>query len=249
LNNQIDIDKSSLRVIVTLGDVTSNEVIAIDQKAQQWLRDNAPQVMFAEGTGLAMMYAHLSERNIKSMLTGTFVMMALISFLLIFAFRSLKFGLLSLAPNILPLFMAFGIWGYTASRIGVAASVLLSVAGGLVVDDTIHFITKYLHARRHEGKSPEEAVRHTFINVGPAMVITSIALVAGFSTLLLSGFKPNTDMGAMTSIIISLALLFDMIFVPAMLLLTDKATVAVKETRDAPTHPELTKLPELAETA
>ena len=218
LNNQIDVDKSALRMTVSLTDVTANDVRAIDERARNWLKANAPEQMFTHGTGLAVMYAHLSERNIKSMLLATFGALVLISFFLIFAFRSVKYGLMSLIPNLMPAIMAFGVWGLTMERIGMPAAVLVSLAMGIVVDDTVHFISKYLHARRHQKMSPDEAINYTFESVGKALVITTVTLVIGFSVLSLSGYKPNSDMGIMTGIIISLALVFDFLFLPSVLL-------------------------------
>lgn len=218
LNNQINVDKSSLRLTVTLNDVTANQVREIDERARGWLKGNSPDYMYTYGTGLAMMYAHLSERNIKSMLGATFGALILISLILVFAFRSLKYGMISLIPNLMPAIVAFGVWGFTIGRIGIPASVLVSLAVGIVVDDTVHFISKYLHARRNENMSPHNAIQYAFDTVGKALFITTVTLVIGFSVLSISGYKPNIDMGMMTGIIISVALVFDFLFLPTLIL-------------------------------
>ncbi len=237
LNNQINVDKSSLRMTVSLTDVTANDVREIDARAQRWLKANVPTHMVSEGTGLAVMYAHLSERNIKSMLAATFGALVLISFILVFAFRSIKYGLISLIPNLAPAIMAFGVWGFTMQSIGMPAAVLVSLAVGIIVDDTVHFISKYLYARRNLHMHPFDAIHYTFATVGKALMITTITLVVGFSVLSMSGYKPNSDMGIMTGIIISIALIFDFLFLPVLMLKLDnveedsreKATLSVSD--------------------
>lgn len=222
LSTRINADKSALRVSVTLKDVTSVEVQKMDVLAQQWLKNNAPEAMFTTGTGGAILGSFISERNIKSMIFGTFCALILISFILILAFRSVKYGLLSLVPNLFPIIMAFGIWGVTMERIGFAASVLVALPMGILVDDTVHFIYKYLHARRRKNFSPEDSVRYAYTTVGKALWITSVSILGGFSVLAFSGFKPSSDMGIMTCITISLALALDLLLLPALLLLVDR---------------------------
>ncbi len=234
LNNQINVDKSALRVTVSVGDVTANDVRDIDRRAQQWLQDNVPAYMHTEGTGLAMMYAHLSERNIKSMLGSTFGALLLISLVLVVAFRSIKYGLLSMLPNFMPAFMAFGVWGFTIERIGMPAAVLVSLALGIVVDDTVHFISKYLHARRFLKKGPEEGILYAFETVGRALVVTTVTLVLGFAVLALSGYKPNFDMGVMTAMIISFALAFDLVMLPVIILIASDVSKRLVSARVLP---------------
>ena len=91
---------------------------------------------------------------------------------------------------------------------------------GIVVDDTVHFLAKYQHARQ-EGRDAEAAVRYAFNSVGRALWITTAVLVIGFSVLMLSSFRLNSDMGLLTAIIILTALVIDFLFLPAFLLKFD----------------------------
>jgi predicted RND superfamily exporter protein len=93
---------------------------------------------------------------------------------------------------------------------------------GIVVDDTVHFLSKYLRARREQGMNSQDAVRYAFHTVGIALLVTTIVLVAGFLVLAQSTFKLNSDMGLLTSITIALALLADFIFLPPLLMKLDK---------------------------
>jgi len=114
--------------------------------------------------------------------------------------------------------MAFGIWGMTIHRVGLALSVIIAMTLGIVVDDTIHFLSKYLRARREHNLTPYESVRYAFNTVGTAMWITTVALVAGFLVLATSNFKMTSDMGLMTAMTISLALVMDFLFLPTLLM-------------------------------
>ena len=97
-----------------------------------------------------MIFAHINHRNIRSLLTGTVLALILISFVLIVALQSVKLGLLSLIPNLVPAAMAYGTWGLLVGRVDMSASVVICMSLGIVVDDTVHFLSKYLHARRHQ---------------------------------------------------------------------------------------------------
>ncbi len=218
LNNQINIDKSSTRLVVTLSGTTAKELRNMDDKARDWLKTNAPERMFTYGAGISVMWANISKRNIDSMLFGSFLALTLISLILVFALRSFKLGAISLIPNLAPAFMAFGVWGFVEGRVGLAVSVLVALTLGIVVDDTVHFMSKYLRARREHGHTPAEAVRYSFHTVGVALTISTVVLVAGFTVLAFSGFKVNSDMGAMTAITITLALILDFLLLPTLLM-------------------------------
>ena len=133
LNNQIDIDKSATKIAVTLKTLSSNEVIAFDEAAAKWINENIPDVE-AYSSGPTVMFAHLGKRNINSMLTGTSVALVFISLILIFFLGSLKYGLLSLIPNLTPALAAFGIWGLTVGQVGIGLSIVTGMTLGIVVD-------------------------------------------------------------------------------------------------------------------
>ena len=221
LNNQINVDKSSTRFTVSIRDATTTELREMDTRARGWLKANAPEEMFTYGSGLSIMFAHISKRNINSMLAASIGALVLISGILILALRSLKLGVLSLIPNLAPAFMAFGVWGVLVGQVGLGLSIVISLTLGIVVDDTVHFMSKYLRARREHALSPEDAVRYAFDTVGQAITTSTLALVAGFLVLSMSGFKMNSEMGLMTAITITLALVLDFLFLPVLLMKAD----------------------------
>ena len=218
LNDQINVDKSATRMMVTLDNVTTKRLLALEDKAQRWLRDNAPPAMLATGTGPAVMFSHISSRNIRSMIGGNVTALVLVSGVIMLAIRSLRFGLVSLLPNLIPAGVAFGLWGLLVGEVGMSLSVVTALTFGIVVDDTIHFMSKYLHARRDKGLDPHAAVRYAFSTVGMALFVTSLILVAGFFILTFSAFKLNATMGMMCALTIALALVVDYLLLPPLLM-------------------------------
>ena len=218
LNNQINVDKSSTRVTATLKILSSNELIAFDRRANKWLADNAPAVAETTSAGTTLMFSNIGKRNIKAMLVGTTVALVLISMIMIFALRSLKIGIISLLPNLAPGAMGFGLWGIFVGEVGLALSVVTSMTLGIVIDDSVHFLSKYLRARRENGLSSPDAVRYAFRTVGRALLVTSIVLVAGFMVLAQSNFEINAGMGLLTAVIIALGIFVDFLFLPPLLM-------------------------------
>ena len=202
--------------------MSAKELHEIDEKASQWLKANAPPSMQISGVGLSLIWAEITHRNIRSMLKGSLGALLLISIIMTAALRNLKLGLISLVPNLVPPAMAFGVWGFLNGQVGLALSVVVAMTIGIVVDDTVHFLSKYERARREQGMNPSQAVRYAFQTVGTAMWVTTVALVAGFSLLTLSRYRMSSEMGQMCAIVIGLALLMDYLLLPSLLLKTDR---------------------------
>lgn len=221
LNNQINIDKSATRLTATLKNLSTQQTLAFEERVQNWMAVNTPSLENA-GSSPTIMFSHISKRNISSMLTGTTIALVLISLILLVSLRSVKYGLLSLIPNLVPAGMAFGIWAIFNGQVGLSVSVVIAMTLGIVVDDTIHFLSKYLRAKREQGLDTEAAIRYAFNTVGEALLITTIILTAGFMILAQSTFSLNADMGLMTAITICIALFVDFFFLPPLLIWLDK---------------------------
>ena len=218
LNNRIDVDKSATRMVVSTETLSSNEVLALDRRVLRWAADHAPNIAHIESSGTTLMFAYLGRHNIVSMLVGTTVALVGISMVLIVALRSLRLGLTSLVPNLVPGALGFGIWGLAVGEVGVSLSVVTTMTLGIVVDDTVHFLSKYQRARRELGCASPDAVRIAFRTVGRALLTTSVVLVAGFVVVSLSSFELNAGMGKLTALVIALALLADFFLLPPLLM-------------------------------
>ncbi len=220
LTNQIDSDKSSLLLRVRVKDQKAQQLIDLDLRAQQWLMANAPE-MVTPGASVSVMFAHIGQRNIDSMLTGSLVALVLVTLTLLVALRSFKYGLLSLLPNAFPAGMAFGIWGIFDGEVNLAVAVIFAITLGIVVDDTVHFITKYIRARKLHGYDAKQSIEYAFTVVGGAIITTTVVLAAGFFVLACSSFDVNASMGLMVGITIITALIWDFLFLPSLLIKVD----------------------------
>lgn len=218
LNDQINVEKSATKFVVSVYTISANELIALEANADKWLRENAPQYMHAMATGPAVLFAHIGAGSIRTGMLGGVAALLLISAILIIAFRSLKIGIVSLVPNLIPAAMGFGLWGMVYGQINMALATVISMTLGIVVDDTIHFISKYLKAKREENLDAKDAIRYAFSHAGLAITVTSIVLIVGFMVLTFSPFMLNWGMGLLSAITIAFALLADFLLLPAILI-------------------------------
>ncbi|MDC0609973.1 MMPL family transporter [Vibrio sp.] len=222
LNNQINIDKSAIKIQVTTDNLGSRSFIKLENSIHQWFRDHTKDGQYMITTSSpSLMFAHIGNTNMKSMLFSLPLSLLMISALLILALRSFKLGIISIFPNMVPAIIGFGLWAIISGEINLALSVVASLTLGIVVDDCVHFLAKYKIARQ-SGANSEESVRYAFHNVGRALWVTSVVLVAGFMVLSLSDFRLNSDMGLLSSIIIFLALIIDFFFLPCLLMILDR---------------------------
>lgn len=216
LNEQIDVGRSSSRVTAILRNMSSSEIRDINDRAAAWLNENAPPEMHARGVGLNVLFADLSGTNIRSMILATLVSLLAIAVVVSLALRSVVYGMFSILFNVLPSLIGFGLWGLLYQDIGLAASVVLAMTIGLVVDDTIYFLLMYQQAK-DRGLDPEEAINHVFATVGVAMLVITASLAIGFGVLVFSGFEVNRSLGAMTALVIMSNLFIDWLMLPPMM--------------------------------
>jgi predicted RND superfamily exporter protein len=222
LNNRINIDKSATRVTATLDEISTAGVRAFMDRSHDWLQANVPNHMVAQPTGATVMFSFISERNIKGMLGGNVMAVFLIGIIMIMSLRSFLLGTMSLLPNTIPILMSFGVWALLVGEVGMAAATVSATSLGIVVDSTVHFLSKYLRARREENLDQPGAILYTFRTVGLAIFVNSLILSFGFAVLSLSAFRVNAQMGLLTAIAIVIALAVDFFLLPAMLLVGHK---------------------------
>ena len=135
--------------------------------------------------------------------------------------RSWRYGLISIAPNLLPPAVVFGVWGLFVGQLSPYILMLFSISIGLVVDDSVHVLSKYMAARR-EGQQPDEAVHYSLDKAGSAITITTAALAVGTMILVFSNTYYYQNVALMLTPIIVVALLLDMLFLPPLLVKFDR---------------------------
>lgn len=224
LNHRVDQSKSATRMSVTARTMSSREVLELNARAEGWLRDNASSIARAEGAGGALIFAHIGQRNIRALLVGTTITLFCISMILVLILRSLRLGLISLAPNFVPAILGFGVWGLVSGEVSVTVALAFVMTFGIVIDDSVHFLSKYRHARRSNRLPPDEAVRYAFHTVGRALTTTTAVLVGGLLLLVTSPFVPTSEGSLLMAMIIAFALIADFLLLPPLLIAFDRET-------------------------
>ncbi|MEX0359568.1 MAG: efflux RND transporter permease subunit [Allomuricauda sp.] len=215
-------DKSESRVTVTLENNSSAEMIAFAERSEQWLKDNTSEAMHSLGVSPTLMFSKLGFRQAESMFKGNIIALILISLVLMIALRNVKLGFLSIIPNVTPVLVGFGLWFLLKGTINTGMVIVFGMTLGIIVDDTVHFMSKFLRARRELGYDAKDAIIYAFETVGKALVTTTIVLLAGFVVLSTSTFALNSYMARITVIIIIAALVIDFILLPSLLILVSK---------------------------
>jgi predicted RND superfamily exporter protein len=222
LDSTINIDRSATRFIVATKKSDSKKLIKLDENAQEWLKQNATNIKPTSGTGIDMVVSLAQQRNIESVIKTAVIALILISFVLVISLGSLRLGLISLVPNLAPAAIAYGLWGVFVGEINMAGALVICMSLGIVVDDTVHFMSKYRVARNDLGLTREDGVRYAFKSVGVALLVTSAVLVLGFLVTIGSNFQPTIYTGALMSMTLLFALIVDFLMLPPLLMYFDK---------------------------
>ena len=175
----------------------------------------------ATATGLYVLLANLISSLLSDQMLSFFIAVLGIVLTMSFALRSIALGLISLFPNLLPILFVIGAMGWLEIPVNIGTAMIASVSIGLTVDSTIHYLFSY---RRHRqaGKSHTEAVMDSHSEVGMAVWLSTIALVLGFSVLMLSNFVPLSDFGILVSGAIVGGMLGNLFLLPVLLGILDR---------------------------
>ncbi len=222
LNDRVDINRQTTRVTATTRDVTTAETRAFITAAEAWFEANGQGIATVDVTGAKKLFAFVAQRNIEAMFEGALYLILAIVGILSVTFGSLRVGLMSLVPNALPILITFGLWSAMVGTVGFSVAAAGAVAVGLVVDFTVHFLSKYLRATRDKGQSVAEGIRYAFDTAGTAILSTTLILSAGFAVLVTSSFKFNADLGLLTAIAILMAMLVNFLLLPSLLVLANR---------------------------
>lgn len=226
LNNQISLDNRYLRVTGFMTSESSKEQVKAGEDLNAWIQENMPEVQ-ARAVGVPMMFGRLMTAAIPGMMFSLVVSLILITIVLGLTFRSVKVALFSMIPNVWPIVMIFGVVGLSGYVVNLSVAIVGMITLGIAVDDSVHFLVKYLMARRN-GLDKDASINQTFHQVGGPLLFTSVILVAGFGVLMLSEFSLNSDLGMFCSAVIALALYADFIVLPAFLLKFDQGQLGSK---------------------
>ncbi len=215
-------DRTASLVHVSLRNRPGHEFQDFDKQAQAWLASNAAELDAPGGNSGVMMFSRMALQNIPPMIIGTLAVLVFAAILVAVVLRSVRLGIISIVPNLLPVGLAFGTWGLLSGHIGIALSVISTAALGIIVDDCIHFLERYKEGRRGGAASPEEACKHAIRRVGGAITITTMVLCVGMGLIGFSQVQPTHELGLWLAIAIAYAWFCDLFLLPQLLTRFDK---------------------------
>ena len=194
---------------------TNKELLATDALLSEEFARRFPEAQLMHGSTL-LLFSRMDELVTVELLQGYSLSLLLITLCLIVGLRSVKFGLLSIIPNLLPATIVFGIWAITVGQINPFVMMLFSISIGLVVDDSVHLLSHYLQ-RRREGIEGEVAMNEAILTAGPALSITTLVLAIGATILIWANTLYFQQAAQLLVPIVVLALVLDLFYLPAIL--------------------------------
>lgn len=214
LERVTDFNYQKLRLAAQTVDAGSRRINEIRSSIEDYLGDNFKDEEITI-TGSTILSANLVSKIVYSLASSIGLAFICISFLMAFLFKDLKMVVISLIPNVMPLIMIAGIMGFFGIDIKPSTAVIFTIAFGIAVDDTIHFLARF-RIELKRGLSLEDALQITTQKTGRAIIITSMVLLLGFGTLITSKFTSTTHMGLLVSSTIFFAVIADLILLPAL---------------------------------
>lgn len=213
-------DYSAIRLVVGTSNLSNVELLVFNDRIEAWLAENldpAYEVLHGDNN---ILFARLDRSISIQLLQGFTLSFLLITATLLIGLRSLRYGLLSIVPNLFPATIVFGVWGLLVGELSPYVLMLFSISIGLVVDDSVHVLSKYIHARRG-GSAPEASVRYALERAGSAITITTLSLAVGSVLLVFSNTFYYQNVAMLLTPIIVVALLLDLLFLPPLLVRFD----------------------------
>jgi len=214
LSDNMDVDERFLRISVQTDIAYAKRDLEMIGWADRWWRDTTPYT--AEIYGQTKMFAHMQSDVTDTLIDsiGTSIVLVMLA-----VFRKIRLLYIYLLPNILPFLLVLGVMGWLGIAVDLGVAISGAVILGIAVDDTMHFLVKYFHARK-QGVPLKEAFDEVMGHAGRAIIVTTLILSLSFLILTASDFVPNAHFGLVTAVALTIALITDLLLLPALLTLT-----------------------------
>ena len=234
LKSFVDSTGQTARITTFMRDVNTSRMEEIEQR----LLENINKIFPAERynvymTGSALLFLKGTKYLVKNLIMSLALAIGLIALFMAYLFRSFRMIVISLIPNLLPLVITAGIMGFVGVPIKPSTILVFSIAFGISVDDTIHFLAKYRQELTANNWRIEKSVYNALRETGVSMFYTSIVLFFGFSVFVISNFGGTVALGSLVSATLLLAMLANLILLPSLLLSLEKS-IANKQTLKKP---------------
>jgi predicted RND superfamily exporter protein len=212
----VDFDYQKIRLASNMEDVGSYRVNQMRKEIEDWLHNEFPShKVYVSGT--TALLADLTNNMVPSLLSSIVLAFIFISIIMGWLFKDWKLVIISLLPNVIPLIITAGVMGFIGVDIKPATAVIFTIAFGIVVDDSLHFLSR-LRIEIKRTNSLQEAIGITTEKTGRAIILTSVILATGFGTLATSAFSSTMLMGSLVTLTIGTAVLADLLLLPALLI-------------------------------
>jgi hypothetical protein len=219
INDMMDVDSRYLRITAMINIASEAQKLQMYAWTKNWWKTHSNYTATIEG--LTMISAHMRMELTDTMIKSISLALALVTLIFWITFKSKFFMLISIFPNIAPLLIGLGLTGWFGINLDLGMAIVFVVIIGIAIDDTVHFLSKYKSAV-NKGKNYKSAIEESLLLSGNAIIITTVILVMGFGTFLLSDFAFYSNFGLLSSISLSLAVLFDLVLLPAIISMTRK---------------------------
>ncbi|WP_418641240.1 efflux RND transporter permease subunit [Sulfurimonas sp. ST-27] len=223
INDKMDVNERLLRLTVSMNVVDTSKDLQMIEWIEKWWQ-NTPYS--AQVNGQTQMFAHMQADVTKTLIESILLAITATSLLMFFIFKNIKMIPLFLIPNILPIVLVIGVMGWLNINIDLGVAISGAIILGIAIDDTIHFLIKYKEARK-KGFDFENALAYVMQYAGLAMVLTTVVLSSAFIVFRLSQFMLNANFGLITAIALLIALLVDLLLLPALLKKIDGKTRSI----------------------
>jgi len=215
---------SKLNILLRTHISSSSDFLKTQELINSYLHGHLPKNFTSQVTGIGMVISHTSRFLTRGQIKSLFLTLILIFIIMMVLFLSFKVGVVAMLPNLFPIIVNFGLMGWLNIPLSMVTSLVASIAIGLAVDDTIHYLVNYNKLFRIDLKKGE-ALRRTIQRVGSPIIFTSLTISLGFSVLLFSSFKPTAIFGLMMVVTMVSALVGDLILLPSLMLHMELVTV------------------------
>ncbi len=209
-------DLSKVNILLRTHISSSRDFLRIRKTIEDRLAETLSKDFGFQVTGFGIVISEsshiLTEGQVKSLSLG----LVLIFGIMFLLFLSAKVGLIAIVPNCFPIIVNFGLMGWLGIELSVATSLVASIAIGLAVDDTIHYLVRYNREFKKD-LDKKRALQHTIQNVGRPIIFTTFTIGLGFAILIFSHFKPTAIFGLMMVITMASALVGDLVILPSLM--------------------------------
>lgn len=208
---------NTIRLIGRSKDVGSAEARKLNASLNDFISEEInSKILKAKLTGTSFLIDKTDNYIVNSLLKGLAVATLSISFFLFLFFRDWKIVVVSLIPNLVPIFMLFGLMGILQIDLNISTAIIFTVAFGIAVDDSIHLIARYYIER--PTLSPIWALKKSFTGAGKSIIVTSMVIITGFSLFMTSGLSSPFYLGFFIAITAIIALILDLTILPLIIL-------------------------------